>query len=36
LGERKSCITAAMIRNLLEHHGLSKKKRRLPGDPMSD
>ena len=25
LGERKSCITAAMIRNLLEHHGLSKK-----------
>jgi hypothetical protein len=36
LGERRRGVTAAMIRNLLEHHSLGKKKRRLPGDPMSD
>jgi hypothetical protein len=36
LGERRRGITAAGIRNLLEHHGLSKKKRRLSGDPMPD
>ena len=36
LGERRRGITAARIRNLLEHHGLSKKKRRLPGNPMPD
>jgi hypothetical protein len=36
LKERRSGITAAMIRTLLEHHGLSKKKHRLPSDPMPD
>jgi hypothetical protein len=36
LGEQRPSITAARIRNLLEHHGLSKKKRRLQGDPLSD
>jgi len=36
LGERRRGVTAARIRNLLEHHGLGKKKRRLPGDPMPD
>lgn len=36
LGERRRGITSAMIHNLLEHHGLSKKKRRLPGGPMPD
>ena len=36
LGERRRGVTAARIRNLLEHHGLGKKKRRLPSDPMPD
>jgi hypothetical protein len=36
LGERRRGVTAARIRNLLEHHGLDKKKRWLPGDPMPD
>jgi hypothetical protein len=36
LGERKRGFTAAKIRNLLEHHGLNKKKLRLPGDPMPE
>jgi hypothetical protein len=36
LGERRRGVTAATIHNLLEHHGLGKKKRRLPGDPMPD
>lgn len=36
LRERRSGVTPAKIRNLLEHHGLSKKKHRLPGDPMPD
>ena len=36
VGGRRRGVTAASIRNLLEHHGLVKKKRRLPSDPMSD
>jgi len=36
LGERRGGISAAKIRNLLEHHDLGKKKRRLHGDPMPD
>lgn len=36
VGERRRGVTAARISNLLEHHGLVKKKRRLPGDRMSD
>ena len=36
VGERRRGITVARIRNLLEHHGLAKKKRRLLRDPISD
>jgi hypothetical protein len=36
LGKRRAGITAAKICSLLEHHGLSKKKRRLSGDSMPE
>jgi hypothetical protein len=36
VGERRKGVTAARIRNLLEFHGLSKKKHWLPGNPMPD
>lgn len=36
LAGRRPGLTAAKVRNLLEHHDLGKKKHRLPGDPMPE